>query len=171
MRYLFLLLAAFLSITCSGTAQDTAPPDPNGTQAARQEAKSPASPAPQKKLDDALYTDENLEDNPFMQEFFHMLLVLGAIIAGMLFIAWLFKRSMSTRMEQMNVSSAVKILEKRNITPRSAIYLIEVHEHRIVVGETQSGMTLLADIPTTGQTKAKSRFQDYMQEEEPSSSI
>lgn len=103
---------------------------------------------------------EIYEDNRFFEEFLHMLLILGFIVAGLLFASWLLKRVMSNRLEQMNVSSAIKVLERRPITPKSSIYLLEIHDRRIVVGESLNGLTLLADF------RSNANFERLVDQEE-----
>lgn len=84
------------------------------------------------------------ESDTFEQKFANMLIVLGLLIAFMIIAAWALKRMMKTRISGINMSSAIKIIETRNLSPRSTLYLLEVNGHPLLVGETASGITKLA---------------------------
>lgn len=82
----------------------------------------------------------------FINEFLNMLFVLGGIIALMLVVAWILKRVLSTRELQMNETSVIKVLERRALNPKSALYLVEVHGKGLIIGETPNGLSSLGEI-------------------------
>ena len=75
-----------------------------------------------------------------------MLFTLGIMLAFLMLGAWLLKRVFNNRMMQVNKSSAIKVLERRNLAPKSAIYLVEICGQGLVIGETPAGLTRLGEI-------------------------
>ena len=120
-------------------------------------------------FEDEITKEDAQNDNRFLKEFFKMLLMLGLLVGALLLITWIFKRTMSTRMDQMNVTSAIKILERRSLTPKSVVYLVEVYGRSIVFAESPSGITALADITSQEREKHPS-FQEVLDRTEESSS-
>ncbi len=93
------------------------------------------------------FTNDPREGYDFWSEFMQIMSKLAFVIAILLAAAWLLKRAMNVRMEQVNQTSSIRILERRTLSPKSAIYLIEVLGGAYLVGETQAGLHRLADIP------------------------
>lgn len=87
------------------------------------------------------------ESHNFYIEFLRMLLILGFIIAFLFLLSWAVKRLLNTKMQGINRDSLIKILETRPISNKSSIHLIEVLGKGLVIGESLSGIVLLADIP------------------------
>lgn len=86
------------------------------------------------------------EDN-FMKEFLSMLMTLGSIIALLLFASWMLKRVANTRIQQMNESSLIKILERRTISPKLSVYLVDIKGKQVAIAESHNALLLLPDIP------------------------
>lgn len=79
-------------------------------------------------------------------EFFKMIFMLAAVITFLLLTMWFIKRMMNARIEQMNVSSSIKVTERRLLTPKTAIYVIEVDNRRLVIAESSNGVTSLGSV-------------------------
>lgn len=86
------------------------------------------------------------EDN-FMKEFVKMLMTLGAIITVLLVVSFLIKRFTNTRIQQINESSDIKILERRAITAKTSIYLLDIKGKQIAIVESHNGLLLLPEVP------------------------
>lgn len=86
-----------------------------------------------------------LETSRFMGEFFKMLLVLGAMVAVLLFVSWYLKRLTGAKYERINDASLIKVVEKRALAPRTNVYILDVEGHTIVMGETPHGLVRLAE--------------------------
>lgn len=95
----------------------------------------------------------------FYTEFFNMLLTLGIVVLLLLIITWAFKRLLHSRMHQINITSAIKILESRGISTKLSIHLIEVQGRGIVFAESSSGIEKLAEISLSQDT-----FQNILDE-------
>lgn len=87
------------------------------------------------------------ETDRFLSQFVSMLATLGLIIALILFIAWFLKRMVNAKIEGENATSAIQILEKRNLSQRTTLYMIEVNGKGILVAESQNGVASLGTYP------------------------
>jgi len=82
----------------------------------------------------------------FLSEFVRMLSILGMMIGALLLVAWVLKRIMHTRIQQMNATSTIHIIERRALAPKSALYLLEVEGQRMVVAESPAGIQHLTNL-------------------------
>lgn len=85
-------------------------------------------------------------EDRFISDFMNMLASLGLIIALIFIVSWFLKRFLNTRIQQMNTTSAIKIVERRALTPKSSIYLLEVNDRTMVIAESTNGVTLLSNL-------------------------
>lgn len=81
----------------------------------------------------------------FLSEFLNMLATLGLIIALILLAAWFLRRMVNTRLEQANLSSVVKILEHRSISPKTSLFLLDIEGSAILIAESANGVTKLGE--------------------------
>lgn len=130
----------------SGDIHPIAPPD------------APAVYPFEENLDSPISTDDH-----FIKGFMSMLASLGIIIALLLIVSWFFKKMMNTRLQQLNTTSDIKILERRSLSPKATIYLLEIKGKGIVIAESSNGLTRLADFnPDDGQEQSSS-FENLIQ--------
>lgn len=94
---------------------------------------------------------EPIEQDHFFQEFINMLTTLGLIVATIFFISWFLKRMVNTRIQQVNTSSLIKIIDRRNLSPKSSVYVLEIYNKQFVVGETVNGIATLGEFPIDQQ--------------------
>ncbi len=80
----------------------------------------------------------------FFSQLMSMLSTLGLVVAGLLFLAWLLKRYATSKIEQVNESSDIKVLERRTISPKTTLYLVEVEGTAILMAESPNGTERLA---------------------------
>lgn len=80
------------------------------------------------------------EETSFLAQFFYMLFMLGLLIAIVFFTSWFLRRMVSTRIEQLNATSEIKISEKRALSNRTTLYLIEVEGKKMFLAETASSI-------------------------------
>ena len=78
-----------------------------------------------------------------MQLIFTLVAVLGLAFATLYFI----KRMMRSRATHQNQDCAIKVIEKRMLSPKASIYLIEVLGKGIVISESPSGIHLITALP------------------------
>ena len=79
------------------------------------------------------------EKYDFQSNFLYMLFILGLIVAFMFFTSHLLKKMMKARISQVNDSSQIKILETRQLSTKSHLYLVEVSSQKFIISESQTG--------------------------------
>lgn len=79
--------------------------------------------------------------------FIKMLLVIVILLALAALVLYLMKTFTSTRLKQENHFKNIKILEKRAISPKSILYLIEIGGKKILIGESQLELRELSHLP------------------------
>jgi flagellar protein FliO/FliZ len=87
------------------------------------------------------------EPDNFQAKFLNMLFILGLLIGFMVLASWMLKKMMKSRVTQINQASSIKILETRQLSPKSALYLIEVEGKIILIGESQTMINHIASFP------------------------
>lgn len=95
---------------------------------------------------DNVSTESPLNNDHFYAEFFKMIMMLGLIIVLLLLASWFLKRMMSSRVQQSNLASPVKIIERRALTAKTTVYLMDILGKKIAIAESQNGVTFLADV-------------------------
>lgn len=69
--------------------------------------------------------------------FIKTILVLVALLVLVVLTVWMFRRISHGRLRNMNYLKSVKILEKRPLSPKSMLYLIEVSGKQVLIAESQ----------------------------------
>ena len=94
--------------------------------------------------DDIKITDESIYDVPqeykapsFTKAFIKMIIVLIIIIALVIATFWSLKRLNKVKIIQANNTKSIKIIEKRALSPKSVLYLVEVDNERVLISESQ----------------------------------
>lgn len=129
----FVLTVLFLGVLINPLkAVQTSPPSPN-LHSISNPFEEPASPPVE-------------EGDRFIAEFIHMLAVLGLFIGFLIVVAWFLKRMLNTRMEQINTKSPIKILERRSLSPRTTIYILNIQGLQVAIAESHTGVTLLGPV-------------------------
>jgi flagellar biogenesis protein FliO len=64
----------------------------------------------------------------------------------------------NNKLEQSNQISTIKVIERRSLSPKTSIYLIEIHEKTIALAESADGVALLTEFPfTLSQTEGEAQ--------------
>ena len=66
-------------------------------------------------------------------------MILGGILGVVLLIAWLLRNFLNSRIKQVNQSNIIKVLERRNLSQKSMMYLIEVYNKQFLIGDSAAG--------------------------------
>lgn len=90
------------------------------------------------------HVDEN-EDDHFTHDLMQMLSTLGLLLAVVLIGSWFLRRMMHSRVQSLNTTSEIKILEQRPLTPKTSIFLLEIRGKGIVMAESVNGVSHLAN--------------------------
>lgn len=69
--------------------------------------------------------------------FLKMFLVLIALIVGIFFTVWILKKLSQGRWTQGNQNRSIKIIEKRPLSPKTMLYIIDVDGQQSVIAESQ----------------------------------
>lgn len=93
----------------------------------------------------------------FFMELVNMAVSLTLIVAVLLIISWFVKRLLKTRMQQMNTQSGIKILERRPLTAKTAVYILDVHGKGIVLAESANGVVALGNVPLPEEASASTQ--------------
>ena len=73
-----------------------------------------------------------------------MILTLLALVILFGISYWLLKRMGRSRIQNLNQSKAIKIRERRPISPKTTLYLVELAGKEILVAESQMDVRALA---------------------------
>lgn len=80
--------------------------------------------------------------------FVKMILTLVALI-GLLFLTfWFLRRLIQQRLQKGNSQHAIQILEKRMISPKTMLYLVEVENKKILLAESHLEIKRLENFPS-----------------------
>lgn len=79
---------------------------------------------------------ETLTQN-FESMFFKTIIALVVLVTALIVLTKVVKRMSGTRIRNVNGQKTIKVLEKRAISPKSALYLVEIAGKQIVIAESQ----------------------------------
>lgn len=82
---------------------------------------------------------------PLIQTLFFLLLFVALILTATFWI----RRLGQMRWNKESQTSDIEILERRSLSPKSALYLIEVKGKQILIGESAEGLTHIAQFSPT----------------------
>lgn len=120
-------------------------------------AQTPIPPPPIEAVPDS---------DKFMSEFMNMLATLALIIVFIFIATWFLKRMLNVKVQQMNTTSLIKITERRSLSPKTVLYLLEIRDKEIAVAETSQGLTLLGEftLPAQSELKTSKNFQEILEQ-------
>lgn len=152
MKQSFCLVILTLTLPIIAFAADAVPAAPTI------EHTAPQTPdfTPPKDLNGAPFPIEDIlghppaENNKFMEEFVKMIATLGIVIALILIVAWFLKRMVNAKLEQGNADSSIKVIERRAISQKTMVYLLDVGGKGIALAESHQGVTFLGNFPAPG---------------------
>lgn len=94
------------------------------------------SPQQEETVDKPLF-EENMPPSNFHKTFIRMLISLALIIILVFVTFWAFRKMMRTKQMQANSNKTIKILERRTLSPKTVLYLLEVKNKKILLSESQ----------------------------------
>ena len=89
---------------------------------------------------------KHVEETHFGQLLVKMIVMLACVLIMLYLVAWFAKKFLHTRMQGLNRSSRIQIIESRSLSPKSMIYIIKVDEQEFVISEFHNGMQLIKEI-------------------------
>jgi hypothetical protein len=72
-----------------------------------------------------------------------MLLTLGGLLVVVMVTVWVLKRFFQGRMGGFGSQKKIAILERKHISPKTALYVIELEGKKVLVSESQLEIKLL----------------------------
>lgn len=85
--------------------------------------------------------------------FIKTIVVLVGLLVLVILTVWMFRKISHGRLRGMNVLKSVKILEKRPLSPKSMLYLIEVGGKQVLIAESQLEVRSVATLDWLGSDK------------------
>lgn len=73
----------------------------------------------------------------YKQAFTKMMLTLFGLIVLIVLSVWMLRRISHGRMKQMNFGRTIKVLERRPLSAKSILYLVEISGKKVVIAESQ----------------------------------
>lgn len=92
-------------------------------------------------------TEKTLGNIEFESSFKKMLLVLALLVGLILATVWMIKRLSKMRHQQFNRFSGIKIIEKRTLSAKSVLYIVEVGRRRFLISESHLEVRNLETLP------------------------
>lgn len=132
LQILRLAILTLISLSSSLIAQDLPTTSP------LKEEAIPPFPFPEEEVKG--------DDGHFTMQLLHMFLMLGLLIGLLLFTSWFLKRMMQSRIQQVNVNSAIRVLEQRAISTRTTVYALDIEGKTYILAETPTSITPLYPI-------------------------
>lgn len=87
-----------------------------------------------------------MEPISYQGAFVKMMLTLFGLIVFIILSVWMMRRLSHGRMKQMNSGRTIKILERRPLSAKSILYVIEVEGKKILVSESQFEVRTLSSV-------------------------
>lgn len=95
------------------------------------------SPKQQEQVDQNNFFDSMDAPVSYKGAFVKMMLTLGALIVLIVISVWMLRRISHGRMKQMNFGRAIKVIERRPLSAKSILYLVEINGKKVVIAESQ----------------------------------
>ncbi|MCH9631421.1 MAG: hypothetical protein S4CHLAM37_14440 [Chlamydiia bacterium] len=89
---------------------------------------------------------EESTTHSYEKAFIKMIFILVVILGVVFVVFYLFKRFSGSRMAISNHSKSIKIIEKRAISPKSMLYLVEIGGQKILLAESQLEIRNVSDL-------------------------
>jgi flagellar biogenesis protein FliO len=75
-----------------------------------------------------------------------MFFVLFGLIALLAITYWFLRRLIQNRLQKGTGNSAIQILEKRMISPKTMLYLVEIENKKVLIAESHLEIKSVAEI-------------------------
>lgn len=122
-------------------------------------ADAPKQTAPAEKKEETPPPEPAAQDTPvdvhkatesYETAFIKTIVVLVGLLVLVVLTIWMFRKISHGRFRGMNVLKSVKILEKRPLSPKSMLYLVEVGGKQVLLAESQLEVRNVATLDYLG---------------------
>ncbi len=83
----------------------------------------------------------------YWHEFVNMLYTLAFVIALIFLSIWVLKKMMRSRVKSLNQANGIRILERRPLSAKATIYLVDILGKGIVISESPAGVHRISEFP------------------------
>lgn len=90
----------------------------------------------------------------YQTAFVKMMITLVALIILIVLSVWMLRRISHGRFKQLNYNRAIKVLERRPLSAKSVLYLIQVGEKKILISESQLEVRSLTSVDEISSSEA-----------------
>lgn len=134
-RNKFKVLVCFLAYCCFAAIAycDPMPPPIPDTQA-----------SPETNQEEVTSSMESTQS--YEGAFFKMLLTLVALIVFVFLTFWMFRRLSQGRLLSGNNTRSIKIIDKRPLSPKSMLYIVEVGNKRVLIAESHLEVRSISNV-------------------------
>lgn len=81
--------------------------------------------------------------------FMNTMVILVLIIVGAFVCVWAYRRFTNTKISQLNHMRSIKIIERRPLSPKSMLYLVEINGKQLLLSESQLEVRALSPVEST----------------------
>lgn len=138
----FLFSLSLLAAPLSAAISDTTP--------SQHSILTPKEPAPSNAPEPAAHpieTPEETQSPTYQGAFTKMLLTLGGLLALVFLTVWLLRKLTQGKIGAFG-KKQINVLERRPLSPKTVLYIVEVEGKKILVAESQLEIKRLATIDT-----------------------
>lgn len=150
MRYLKILLLLFFTPLLAEEVIQTSPMEVElVADTLEGKEQPPTTVEDPTKEPDALYKTTESYETAFIKT----IVVLVGLLTLVILTVWMFRKINNGKLRGMNVLKSIKILEKRPLSPKSILYLIEVGGKQVLITESQLEVRKIATLDWLGDDK------------------
>ena len=137
MRYLKLFLILCCIPLLADDKKPTDDPKTKTESVSDQKVEDSKGEMPPTEVEKKTAVDMQKTTESYETAFIKTIVVLVGLLVLILLTVWMFKKLSRGRLRSFNYHKSVKILEKRPLSPKSMLYLIEVGGKQVLISESQ----------------------------------
>ncbi len=141
MNILLIFLLTFVASLNAADKPATPPP-----VAQEQVQEGPAVQPEQQTATTPEFPTENIEPVSYKGAFTKMMLTLLALVVLIVISVWMLKRIARGRFSNLQTGRSIKIVERRPLSSKSVLYLVEVGSKKVLIAESQLEVRRVATI-------------------------
>ncbi len=151
MKLFFAFILAFMPMVY-GADLPSSPPSTSQVQSNKAPTDHPSSPSsqqtPQATEEELPAETPSPEEMPvtYKGAFAKMMLTLLALILLIVISVWMLRRIGQGRFRQLSQGRQIKVLERRPLSAKTVLYVVEVGQKKVLVAESQLEVRSIASI-------------------------
>lgn len=114
--------------------------------AVQQEQPAPSVPTPPVIPDTQPQTELDQPAVSYESAFIKMLVTLGGLILLVFLTIWILRRLGQGRFRSLGSQRSIEILEKRPLSPKSMLYIVQIGNKQVLISESQFDVRHIATI-------------------------